>query len=291
MKPIAFIVLLLILPGSTALAPHKFEDGFVERTMAVIIRDDTAYVEYSVGLNETTLTQIVEEWESREGSADENSSDAGLTKPAPNGTIDSPKSSKDQLEKSSSPATNNIEKAETANSNQPPLIAELSTPIAKQPNPGDSNNQPTDQSSPTESVKDIHAIDAELLAKFRMLAVKKIPKNLAISYDGNPIELEAAVDGPPPRHPFTMTIKFKFKLPQSQKSELTIADNNFKNQIGAVRYSLKATGKSMIFQSNVAPILVRSERVMLGKQTNPDKDAQAAIDAELSIEATKVNLP
>jgi hypothetical protein len=235
MKPIAFIVLLLILPGSTALAPHKFEDGFVERTMAVIIRDDTAYVEYSVGLNETTLTQIVEEWESREGSADENSSDAGLTKPAPNGTIDSPKSS--------------------------------------------------------ESVKDIHAIDAELLAKFRMLAVKKIPKNLAISYDGNPIELEAAVDGPPPRHPFTMTIKFKFKLPQSQKSELTIADNNFKNQIGAVRYSLKATGKSMIFQSNVAPILVRSERVMLGKQTNPDKDAQAAIDAELSIEATKVNLP
>ena len=40
--------------------PHVYPDGFVERSLAIVIRDGRAYGEYSIGLNESTAGRVLE---------------------------------------------------------------------------------------------------------------------------------------------------------------------------------------------------------------------------------------
>lgn len=41
---------------------HQFEDDFVERTLAIIIRGNKAEITYSIGLNENTTEKILSKW-------------------------------------------------------------------------------------------------------------------------------------------------------------------------------------------------------------------------------------
>ncbi len=41
---------------------HRFEDDFVERTVAVIVRENKAEITYSIGLNKKTTEKILEKW-------------------------------------------------------------------------------------------------------------------------------------------------------------------------------------------------------------------------------------
>ena len=42
--------------------PHQFEDDFVERTLAVIVRGKKAEITYSIGLNQKTTEKILSKW-------------------------------------------------------------------------------------------------------------------------------------------------------------------------------------------------------------------------------------
>ena len=41
---------------------HKLKDGFVERAVEVVVRDDTLNLKYFVGLNEVTMAATLAEW-------------------------------------------------------------------------------------------------------------------------------------------------------------------------------------------------------------------------------------
>ena len=41
---------------------HRFEDDFVERTLAVIVRGNKAEITYSLGLNKKTTEKILKKW-------------------------------------------------------------------------------------------------------------------------------------------------------------------------------------------------------------------------------------
>ena len=58
----SIIAALIACSCVTGAIAHEFKDGFVERTMAVVVRDQTAIVEYSVGMNAETMRQVVDRW-------------------------------------------------------------------------------------------------------------------------------------------------------------------------------------------------------------------------------------
>jgi hypothetical protein len=41
---------------------HKFPDGYIDRTISVLIRDRHVEIEYSIGMNDRTMEQVVEAW-------------------------------------------------------------------------------------------------------------------------------------------------------------------------------------------------------------------------------------
>ena len=43
---------------------HEFEDGFVERSVAVVVRENVARLNYSIGLNPRTRQRLIEFWQS-----------------------------------------------------------------------------------------------------------------------------------------------------------------------------------------------------------------------------------
>jgi len=60
-----FIFALFLATGEAD--GHEFEDGFVERSVAVVVRDEVARLEYSIGLNPSTRQQLIEFWQSTDG--------------------------------------------------------------------------------------------------------------------------------------------------------------------------------------------------------------------------------
>ena len=56
-----FSICLQFHPAQISLA-HELEDGFIEKAMEVVIRDDTATLKYYVGINDNTIDQVVAKW-------------------------------------------------------------------------------------------------------------------------------------------------------------------------------------------------------------------------------------
>jgi len=327
MKP--FVALMCYLAFSIPTKPHKFEDGFVERTMAVIVRGELAYVEYSVGLNEMTLKEILLEWdedsksmvdtpltsvptqEPKQSSADADKKSAGaqakttdlttrlagLKKDSPVPISNSSKAPNAQGDQRP-PAEPASGKAKARAKDRANAQSEVDASIEDQESQSLNDQEPdteadsdseAESDNQTDSDREAHAIAPELLTRFRETAVEEIPKRLTVTCDGNPLSLENVSIGPPPRHPFLITIKFQFRLPKTGQCQLKIADANFLNQTGARRQALKGTGKSMLLRSNVEPVLLRSERVVLGKREKADTDEQVVIDAKLLVGATETD--
>ena len=70
---------------------HKLDDGFVERSLAVTIRDSQAKCEYRIGLNNNTMTELVARWKEQSAHPEEKEK---------NGTVDSSTSSQSQVDSS-----------------------------------------------------------------------------------------------------------------------------------------------------------------------------------------------
>jgi hypothetical protein len=45
---------------------HKFPDGYVDRTIAVLVRNRHVEIEYSIGMNDRTMGRLIEDWQSSE---------------------------------------------------------------------------------------------------------------------------------------------------------------------------------------------------------------------------------
>ena len=56
-----WLTLAAILCPNRAVA-HQFEDGFIERAVAVRIRDREVRIEYSIGLNDATMKKFIDHW-------------------------------------------------------------------------------------------------------------------------------------------------------------------------------------------------------------------------------------
>ena len=47
----------------SALSAHELEDGFVERAVEIVVRDNMLCLKYYVGLNENTMNDVISEWD------------------------------------------------------------------------------------------------------------------------------------------------------------------------------------------------------------------------------------
>lgn len=61
---ISLFLMFALLIGAGEADGHEFEDGFVERSVAVVVRDNVARLEYSIGLNPNTRQQLIKFWQS-----------------------------------------------------------------------------------------------------------------------------------------------------------------------------------------------------------------------------------
>lgn len=264
MKSIA--ILSLLMAATFAPTPHEFEAGFVERTMSIVVRNNTAYMEYSIGLNQATVEELLQDWERNETTASK------------------PTDSKTPQSKSAQPVGNrDLPVTSPLTTTQKPDLNSQNTD-----KPSDSANDSSGIASdtiPDEPTVGSHEITPKVMKRFRKLALAEIPKRIGATLDGQEIVFEKITEGIAPRHPFTMQILLQFQIPDSKPSQthaLRILDENFTKQTGAVRYSLKTTGRAMLMQSNVAPILVRSERVELKEFSAEQRKKLTCIDARIA---------
>lgn len=271
MKPVLLSFVLAL--GLSSTSAHKFEDGFVERTMAIVVRDKTATVEYSVGLNAKTMRDVLDQWEA-------DSHKPGSTNPTAS-AAQGVAGSSPPAEPNSEAYTQDTKSKKVGNQRQADSTSPK--PLSKQ---GTSSNpdsesllgmgiNPDDESA--------HKIDAELYARFKKLAPNEIANRIAVTCDGQRVVPGSVTAGPTPLHPFLLVVKFEFKLPASEGIDLKIRDQNFPGNSGAVRYALKTKGNSMLLKSNKAPILVRSERVELTDLTPKKQEQLTTIAARLAI--------
>jgi hypothetical protein len=271
------LVFLSCLAVCVLFAPkiHKFEDGFVERTMAVVVRGRTAHVQYAVGLNENTLRQVLQSWDDGQAVSPP-SAPAPVDRPP--ATAQSGTQPRDVGDPSGQPSetgsATDSQPADTIDLAGTPTTDDSAIHLANTA-PEKSQTAPGDQS--------VHFIDAKLMAKLKQSGPNEISKRVAIHCNGDPVTVTSATLGPTPRHPFTVVVKFEFQIPDSETFELKIDDSNFVNQAGAVRYALKATGNAAILQTDVAPILVRAQRVELPHLANNKRSLHSTISARLAI--------
>lgn len=224
--------LCLVLPGQAplAVAPHQYADGFIERSLALVIRDQRAYGEYSVGLNTATAALVEARW--RQHAAPESAADEGAFPVAPAAGV-----------------------------------------------PGDGVGE--------------HLTDPQTIDRLGQIASPWILDHLKVSCNQQPVKLEKVTVEPAARHPFSFTIRFEIPLsvdaPDKATSgahqvvQLSLDDRLFSEKTGAVRYALKGTGRAMILQSNVAPILVRAERTELETLSDTERDVATRIEARLAV--------
>ena len=278
MKFLSLICVLLAsgtISASVMTRVHKFENGFVERSIAIVVRDKTAHIVYSVGLNELTVRELLANWE-----------------PFSPGQTVGPDSTKSEVQQNPEserfgdqrPA-NSTGQAETSprSPSQPSTKATVSSGVDPsadtRPKP---TEKPTSSKRPQlENSSEDHVIPPDLLLKFKELAPVAIANGMKISCNGKPITIDYVNAGPPPRHPFTMSIEFTFQVPDSETCDLKISDDSFAQNNGAVRYALKAAGRAMLIQSDVAPILVRAERCDLTKLSKKERSLKTSVNARL----------
>lgn len=162
---------------------HEHQDGFVERAVQILIRDDVASITYSFGMSENTMREVLDEW----------------------------------------------------------------------------NNELQVETDPLELAA-VHSSGRSTADEFREVVLARLAKSLDITVDGNPITPKAVSIEPSARHHFSFVANLEFQLPESKSQKLVVADGNFQKLDGMARFALKVTGSTMIYNSNVAPIIVRAAR-------------------------------
>ena len=226
----------IVLVRSTAWG-HEFEDGHVERSVAVIIRGDQGRIEYSIGLNPTTRQQLMQFWSDstparRSTFKDTDTAErAQLKIPAigeipnvvefPNVGVLTALSERQShfLELSATNVFNRLKV--TVGGTTVPL-----TLISSQASPR-------------------HHVDVTVTLAFQLpLAANQLPAELTID-DGNF------------RAPQTVSSDASIRSPVDRQSVLQPPPAPFS---GGFRYACKSMGGTMLTRSNVASILIRSLR-------------------------------
>ena len=282
-----YCVLGVFAGSSTTVCAHVYEDGFVERSLTITIRDGIGYGEYQIGLNEKTARQILElaeqlkiknaQTESTKELPNAAGDHGGLQSPLP-----APLTKPEQAEDSSGAAESAIESKLSA--------AESRAEPQKLRAVGSGE----------------HLTDPAAIKLFGELQQEWFTDHLKLSSDGQAVELSKVLVEPAARHPYSVLVKFQFSLHKNDANEtklvagepdvatksvpaanrvidFQVTDGVFSGFAGATRYALRGRGATMLLQSNVAPILVRAERVEVDSETAVKKISSPTVKAKLTV--------
>ena len=282
---VSCVVGLFVATQATVCA-HVYEDGFVERSLTITIRDGVGYGEYQIGLNAKTANEILQLAKLAEGLKREDTGSKLLK--GQTTAVEHPDLSK-PLKPVSSPE-------------------DVDTDQAADP---DKTSTPKPTASPQKLTTDDageHLTDLATIRQFGELQSQWFTDHLKVSSDGHLVKLTTVVVEPAARHPYSVLVKFQFSLenkdanaglpvvekasvdskpdpPADRVVDFQVSDGLFAGHAGAVRYSLRARGATMLLQSNVAPVLVRAERVEINKKASAGKEKIPAIEAKLNLGA------
>ena len=299
--PIA-LALGLVLPFP---APHELEDGFVERTFAVVIRDNIATAKYSIGVNETTLKEIIAQWQKPEATdltakiePTRNQTSSAKTDVQPKAAISAPSDSakspqslqlnseqSEQEGRVGGSSTKFVELAAQATIQSAAAKSEDSSPDSLPPTGYSTNAAAEENTDSPDSEHPMNAISKELLASLQKLGPSHIAQQILVTCDGQPLQIKNVSAGPAPRHPFNLTVQFEFEIPElkSESAKLKIEDHNFRRHAGAIRTALKTRGNTMLVKSDAAPIIVRAQRHQLAGLPEKEASKKTSISAEIVI--------
>ncbi len=302
MKTVLSIALTLLAVAYPA--PHEFEDGFVERTFAIVIRDNLATAEYSIALNESTLKEILDQWQSPEvGQTPKNKQpsletatikpDAGsgpLIAPAEGSLAKSHELDQLKTERDKTEARlNQPEKSASAPSvhsdeaGREDLLSQIKSPGRLSSGFG-FDLEKTAQSTNDPGSQHLDApIPEELLALLNKQGPSQIAGQIVITCNGQSLKIKNVSAAAAPRHPFNLIVKFEFEIPDLKSAKLKIQDHNFLQYNGAIRNALKTRGSSMLVRSDTAPIIVRAQRHELKGLSQKEASTRTSISADILI--------
>ena len=274
--------LILLSAGISSAAPHQFEDGFVERTLAVVVRDNLATAEYSIGLNESTIETLLAEWES-ESRVKQDSEPIPEAK-HPQSSSSKIDSARISTQENTANPTAKPKPGIASPTTQAPSITKNSkfAPIVDQP--PSTTPAPDSAQSSTDEVE--HVINPEVLGKFQKALATQLTQRIQINSGEQELEIKSVSVEAAPRHPFALVVKFQFEIPNTETSQIRIVDQCFAGQNGAVRYSLKALGSTILLKSNVAPIIVRAKRIELQGLSKKETTEHTSISVRLATMST-----
>ena len=284
-----------LFAGGAKVCAHVYEDGFVERSLTITIRDGVGYGEYQIGLNEKTADQILKSAEQLK----QNNVSSKLSK-----ELQAVPSQADQLKSSTTlPLTKAVDASASANKtteSKKTKFKKLGTRTTTAPEPASSPQTPATVGSGE------HLTDLAAIARFGDLRQHWFTDHLKLVSDGQTVELSEVSVEPAARHPYSLLVKFRFSLDKKKAAEggpivaepsvdpesvtstsqivnLQVTDDVFSGNAGATRYALRARGSTMLLQSNVAPVLVRAERVEVAPKAGTAKISSPVIKARLTV--------
>ena len=290
---------------SGSVCAHEYEDGFVERSLTITIRDGVGYGEYQIGLNAKTATQVLKLAEQMRQqavsvkAAQQQPSAAGETAPAA-GAVTEP-----SVERV--PLMNEPEAALKVDRSPKAMTPKAVTPEGGSPKGGSPKGVPN-QSVGTGVGE--HLTDLATIKRFGELQEHWFAGRLKLARNGQPVALSKVSVEPAARHPFSVVVKFQFSVeakqaveeqgkaeqnkaagptskpdsPQGSVVEFEVTDGLFSDHHGATRYALRSRGSTMLLQSNVAPALVRADRVEIARGEEVTEDGKPpAIQAKLLV--------
>ena len=282
-----FVGLFVGMP--TTICAHVYEDGFVERSLTITIRDGIGYGEYKIGLNAKTADQILELAEQLKSK----DTPPNSRKELPNDT-----GQQDRL-KLSQPAlpTKPVDPNQAVDSGTAAVKAiESKTKAAE---------VPALAPEPDTVGSGKHLTDLQTIKRFGDFKQQWFTDHLKLSSDGQTVELSKVSVEPAARHPYSVVVKFQFSLHKKSENEASlvagkpsvvpkpdssgqavdfqVTDGVFAEHAGATRYALRARGATMLLQSSVAPVLVRAERVEVDPKATVTKTSSPTVKAKLIV--------
>ena len=295
------LVVVGLLGNTSLVCGHVYEDGFVERSLTITIRDGVGYGEYRIGLNSQTAANILAtaqrlKQESTLPQALEGHPVAGVSHDAFESQQQPPSTKPLEKNEPAKEPTNEPAQPPTESVPMPPAVA-----VAP-----DKQNVIVGEQEPKAVPTGEHLTDLATIKQFSEVQKHWFADRLRLTTDGQPVELSKVSVEPAARHPYSVLVKFqfsldakkadddqpatgattremKFDLPPNRTVSLQVTDRLFSSNHGATRYALRARGSTILLQSNVAPVLVRAERVDIKRGTVVAENGSPAIQAKLTL--------
>jgi len=249
---ISLYLLISLFLASGKADGHEFEDGFVERSVAVVVRDNVARLEYSIGLNPRTRRQLIKFWKSTDGLKGE---------------------IKSSLAKDSGSVQQSVDFFQLAADH---LSRRLDIVI---------NNQRVKHKFISALRSSRHHVDVTVILEFNLPTLAaQIPIDIEIT-DGNFFRetmLQEEIT-PATRRWYSSVVKPK----KTMRDEHHLLPAPFG---GGFRYALKTAGSTVLSSSNVASILIRADRHLDEDFTLEQLDTALKIKAKVAnIDETRLN--